>query len=101
MGLFSRAKPPTPMVPAAPPFFQWVNVAYSTEANAMVNAFESERLAWKPMIGPAIGARSYFRSISPAPANMQAVATAWLTGLGGIQHGQLALQPLSNPYSGG
>jgi hypothetical protein len=82
------------------PFFQWVQRLMPNPGNAMSSAFESEMLAWKPMIGPAIAARFQFSYLPPTPLNYQLQAMGFVTGIGGVVHGQSALQPLSNPYSG-
>jgi hypothetical protein len=84
-----------------PPFFQYVKATQLPTPGAMNMGFESELLALRPMIGPAIGARYQFRTITnfgPTGQNYQAVAMNWIAGLTGINHGQVALQPLSNPY---
>lgn len=66
---------------------------------AMAYGYESEMLAFRPMIGPAIAARFQFASIFSTPAYSQGNAVVWLNGVGGVAHGQSALQPLSNPYA--
>lgn len=81
-------------------FFQVVYATQMPTPGAMAYGFESEMLAFRPAIGPAIGARYQFRTLSPAPQSYQAASLAWLTGLTGVVHGQSALQPLSNPYGG-
>lgn len=82
------------------PFFQFIRASQMPTAGAMEYGFESEMLAFRPMIGPAIGARFMFRSLrAPGnPQSYQASTTNWFTGLGGLAQGQVALQPLSNPY---
>jgi hypothetical protein len=70
-------------------------------AGAMAYGFESEMLCMRPMIGPAIAARSAFASIFKTPGAYQASAMVWQAGLTGVVHGQSALQPLSNPYNAG
>lgn len=82
-----------------PPFFQFVHASLMPTPGAMAYGFESEMLAWRACIGPAIGAMTFFRSFRPTPDAYQAASMSWLTGLGMV-HGQSALQPLSNPYAG-
>jgi hypothetical protein len=84
------------------PFYQFVAATQMPTPGAMEYGFESEMLAWRPVIGPAIAARFQFRTLQN-PQAMQNVAVWWTTGLGGLAHGQSALQPLSNPWqaSGG
>jgi hypothetical protein len=89
-----------PSAPRTIPFFQWVDRQFSQAANTGRLAYESERMAWRPMIGSGVGVRGQLATVSPCPWNVQLAATAWLTGLGGLSHGQTALQPLSNPYQG-
>ena len=83
-----------------PPWLQWVYATQLPTPGAMAMGFESEMLALRPAIGPAIGQAMQWRSVSPAPYNYQVVSVAWLTGLTGVVHGQTVLQPLSNPYGG-
>jgi hypothetical protein len=83
------------------PFFQYVRATQMPTPGAMEYGFESEMLADRPFIGPAMGARSYMRTVTDfgtGGQSYQAVALNWFTGLGGLAHGQSALQPLSNPY---
>lgn len=79
-------------------FYQFVRATQLPTAGAMEYGFESEMLAWRPVVGPGIGARQQFRTLSPAPQAFQASSVAWISGLTGVVHGQNALQPLSNPY---
>lgn len=85
--------------PPAPPFYQYVHASQLPTAGAMAYGFESEMLAWRPALGPGIAARQQFASVFPTPQYFQAAAVTWLQGVSGVQHGQSALQPLSNPYS--
>lgn len=80
------------------PFFQWANTLASRREHTGYMAYESQLLVFHPLVGPAIGARFQWRTLSPAPWSYQQVSVAWLTGLGGVVHGQSTLQPLSNPY---
>lgn len=82
----------------APPFIQYVSNPPPVTPGAMNMGYESEMLAWRPAIGPAIGASFMFRMF--AVQNYQSVSMAALTGLGGVAQGQSALQPLSNPWQG-
>jgi hypothetical protein len=82
------------------PFFQFVRASKMPTPGAMEYGYESEMLAFRPMIGPAIAARVGFLSIR-APSNpqmYQANTTNWFVGLGGLAQGQVVLQPLSNPW---
>lgn len=79
------------------PFYQFVRTSQPT-AGAMDMAFESEMLAWRPLIGPGIGQRQQFATVFATPQNYQATAMLWFQGMTGIVQGQVALQPLSNPY---
>jgi hypothetical protein len=81
-----------------PPFYQFVYGNQIPTPGAMALGFESEMLAMRPMIGPAIGAAFQFRTMTGTPQAYQAAAMMWLTGLTGTVHGQSILQPLSNPY---
>lgn len=83
-----------------PPFYQFAYATQLPTPGAMAYGFESEMLAWRPAIGPAIGVRFQFATVFPAPQNYQAASIAWLSGLTGTVHGQSVLQPLSNPYGG-
>lgn len=86
---------------AKPAFFQFVRASKMPTPGAMEYGFESEMLAFRPMIGPAIGARSYMRTTTnfgPSGQSYQAAAMNWYAGLGGLASGQVILQPLSNPY---
>lgn len=80
------------------PFYQYVHADQLPTGGAMVYGFESEMLAWRPMIGPGIGARFQFASIRRDPQSYQAANVAWVTGLTGIVQGQNIMQPLSNPW---
>jgi len=80
------------------PFYQYVYATQLPTPGAMAYGFESEMMAWRPMIGPAIAYGFRWRSISPDPQSYQAVQAGWVTGLTGVVHGQSMLQPLSNPY---
>lgn len=84
------------------PFFQFVRASQMPTPGAMEYGFESEMLAWRAMIGPAMGQRIQWRTTTQFPTgqSLQAVAMNWATGLGGVAHGQSVLQPLSNPYEG-
>jgi hypothetical protein len=86
------------MANAPPPWFQFVYASQMPTPGAMAYGFESEMLAMRPMIGPAIGYSFQWRSIGSAPQAYQAAGVSWQTGLTGIVHGQSVLQPLSNPY---
>ena len=66
---------------------------------AMEYALLDNVVADKPWIGPAIGFLRQFRSFNPQ--NTQDTSQSVLTGVGGLAHGQSALQPLSNPYQNG
>lgn len=81
-----------------PPLYQYAYATQLPTAGAMAYGFESESLAWRPMIGPAIGARYQFYSVWPTPQLVQAGMAIGLTGLTGVVAGQNTLQPLSNPY---
>jgi hypothetical protein len=87
--MFSRAR--------KAPFYQVVYGTKIPTPGAMAYAFESEMLALRPFIGPAIAARFQFRTLQNPQAS-QVVAMTVLAGLSGINHGQSVLQPLSNPY---
>ena len=69
-------------------------------AGAMAYGNTTQWLAWRPMIGSAIGQAIQFRTIYNVFPLAQTTGLAALTGLGGIVHGQSALQPLSDPYNG-
>lgn len=86
------------MLRRKPPFIQYVNNPPATTPGAMNMGYESEMLFWRPAIGPAVAARTMFRTF--AIQNYQAVSLAATTGLTGVVHGQNALQPLINPYTG-
>lgn len=88
--MFGR-KPP-------PPFYQYVAATQMPTPGAMCMGFESEMMAWRPAIGPAIGCAQQFRSFFPTPQLYQMQAAIWQNGLTGVVHGQSVLQPLSNPY---
>lgn len=79
-------------------FYQVIYATQLPTPGAMAYSFESEMLAMRPAVGPAIGARFQFATLFPAPQSFQAASIAWLTGLTGVVHGQSMLQPLSNPY---
>lgn len=81
------------------PLYQYVYATHMPTPGAMAYGFESEMLAWRPMIGPAIGARTYFRSVNRDPLSYQAANVAWVTGLTGVVQGQNVMQPLSNPWA--
>ena len=66
---------------------------------AMEYGLVTELLADRPYIGPAIGFSTQMRNF--AAQNSQFAAMAALTGVGGLVHGQSALQPLSDPYNSG
>jgi len=88
---------------ASRPFYQYIKASLLPTPGAMEYGFESEMLCFRPLIGPAIGARRQFTSIGgmgPAGQNYQINAMNWLGGLTGVNHGQIVLQPLSDPYSG-
>lgn len=80
-----------------PPFFQFVYGQKIPTPGAMAYAFESEMLALRPFIGPAIAARFQFRTMQNPQASQIAAVTV-LAGLQGVVHGQNLLQPLANPY---
>lgn len=79
-------------------FFQVTYASQMPTPGAMAYGFESEMMARRPLVGPAIGARFQFTTLFPAPQAYQAASLAWQSGLTGVVHGQIALQPLSNPY---
>jgi hypothetical protein len=84
-----------------PAFFQFARATKLPTPGAMAYGFESEMLAFRPAIGPAIGARYQFATITAFGStgqSYQATAMNWLAGLGGLAQGQNVLQPLSNPY---
>ncbi len=79
----------------------WWTYARATKLptpGAMEYGLTNDWLALHPLIGPGIGAGYQFRSFNLQ--NTQNAAQAALTGLGGLVHGQSALQPLSDPYVG-
>jgi len=85
------------------PFYQYAQATQMPTPGAMQYGFESEMLAFRAMIGPAIGQRSQWASLlfyGQHQQNYQGAAMAWFTGVGGLAHGQNVLQPLSNPYAG-
>lgn len=79
-------------------WIQYVPATQLPTPGAMAMGYESEMLAMRPMIGPAIAARFQFRSFFPSPQYYQGASVTWATGLTGVVHGQSVLQPLSNPY---
>lgn len=81
-----------------PPLYQFAPTPPIATPGAMNMAYESEYLAFRPLIGPGIGARYQFRTLAATPDAYQAAAVMWQTGLTGVVHGQNVLQPLSNPY---
>lgn len=81
-----------------PPFLQFVYGSKIPTPGAMAYAFESEMLALRPFIGPAIAYRFQFRTLQNPQANQIAAVTV-LAGLQGVVHGQSVMQPLSNPYA--
>lgn len=90
--------------PALRPFNQFVAATQLPTPGAMQYGLESQWLAWRPMIGPAIGQAIQFRTIYDMTPDgtqyLQASSVTTLTGLGGLAHGQIVLQPLSDPYNG-
>jgi hypothetical protein len=84
--------------PAPPPFYVFQDATQMPTAGAMRYGLVSELMAFRPLIGPAIGARYQFSTFFPTPGAYQAQSLAWQSGLTGVVHGQSALQPLSNPY---
>ena len=80
------------------PFYQFVRAVLMPTPGAMAYGFESEMMPLRPAIGSAVGARFQFCSLFPAPQYYQAAAALAQTGLTGVSHGQLVLQPLSDPY---
>ena len=79
----------------------WWHFARATKMptpGAMEYALLDNWQAVDPVIGPGIAFTTPMRNF--APQNAQATAQAVLTGLGGLVHGQSALQPLSNTYQG-
>lgn len=83
----------------AAPFDQFMHGKLGTTPGAMIFGKITEWLAWRPMIGPAIAARTQFRTLYNVFPVRQNAGLAATTGLGGVIHGQVALQPLSDPYS--
>jgi hypothetical protein len=82
------------------PWYSFIFGSKIPTPGAMAYANETEWLAFRPMIGPAIGQAVQFRTLYNVFPIMQQQALAALTGLGGLNHGQVALQPLTDPYSG-
>jgi hypothetical protein len=88
---------------ARPAFYQFVKATLSPTPGAMEYGFESEMLAFRPLLGPGIAFRRQLSSIGgmgPQGQNYQINAMNWLAGLSGVNHGQIVLQPLSDPYGG-
>ena len=81
------------------PWYQYIYATKMPTPGAMAYGFESEMLAWRPMIGPGIGVRYQFATLFPDPQSYQAANVNWVTGLTGVVHGQSIMQPLSNPWS--
>jgi hypothetical protein len=101
MGIFSLAGRRAKHVASGPPpFIQYVRATIQPTPGAMIYGYESEWMALRPAIGPAIGAMRQFCSVFPTPGAFQVAAMTWQSGLAGVVHGQSALQPLSNPYGG-
>lgn len=67
-------------------------------AGAMAYAYESLSLAPFPVSGPTIATRT---PINPTAAPMYVLQSIPIASYGGIVAGQLAAQPLFNPYGGG
>ena len=88
----------------ARPWFQFIKAMLLPTPGAMEYGLETQQLAWRPMIGPAIGQAIQFRTIyNLTPANtqyLQAAAFTTKTGLGGLASGTLVVQPLADPYNG-
>src|SRR5271166_988226 len=83
----------------ARPWYSFVFAPQMPTPGAMAYALESQWLAWRPLIGPAIGQAQQFRTFG-GQQSMQQAALAAVTGLGGLNHGQVVLQPLVDPYGG-
>ncbi len=81
------------------PFYRFIHGNQIPTAGAMAYANETQWLAWRPMIGPAIGQAIQFRTIYNVQPISQDTGLATTTGLGGLAHGQVVLQPLSDPYN--
>jgi hypothetical protein len=69
-------------------------------AGAMAYGNVSQRLVPRNVIGSAIGQAIQFRTLYNVFPISQQYGLAAQTGLGGLAHGQVALQPLSDPYNG-
>ncbi len=86
------------------PFNQYVAATQLPTPGAMQYGLESQWLAWRPMIGAAIGQALQFRTIYDLTPDgtqyLQATSVVPVTGLGGLASGQVVLQPLSDPYNG-
>lgn len=67
--------------------------------NTGLYALDANYQVQKPMLGSGIAARRIFAHT--APANLQVASLTVQTGYGGLAQGQVALQPLSDPYHGG
>jgi hypothetical protein len=82
------------------PFYRFFKGMLGITPGAMIYGNETQWLAWRPLIGPAIGVATQFRTIYNVQPISQQTGLAATTGLGGVVHGQVALQPLSDPYNG-
>jgi hypothetical protein len=79
-------------------FFVVVKARKHPTAGAMDHALITNLLAQHPLIGPAIGQVQTLRWT--VPQNVQGTGQVAITGIGGLAHGQIVLQPLSDPYEG-
>jgi hypothetical protein len=82
------------------PWFSFRKADQIPTAGALSYGMQSQWLAWRPLIGSAVGQAVQFRTIYNVFPLYQATGLAAQTGLGGIAQGQIVIQPLSDPYNG-
>lgn len=81
------------------PFIQFRHGDIPRTPGAMIFGNVSERLVVRAMIGSGVGQNMQLRTLYNVFPIRQNAGLAAITGLGGVVHGQVALQPLSDPYN--
>jgi hypothetical protein len=82
------------------PYFSFIHGDQIPTPGAMAYSNESQRLVMRPFIGSAVGQSLQFRILNNVFPLHKKHGYAVQTGLGGLASGQIALQPLSDPYNG-
>lgn len=97
---YATGNVPSAVTNKSRPWYAFIYGNQIPTAGAMAYANVSQRLVVRPLIGSGVGQATQFRTLYNVFPLVQNTGLAAVTGLGGVPHGQVALQPLSDPYNG-